>query len=105
MFSNIVYNPLLPVIAVGRKKNGIKEVGMEKYAIQVIPQNCTGCLQCQLACSELYTRRFTLHEARLQVVFTNTGCTIRFSDDCTCCGVCTDHCLYEALMKTPREAA
>lgn len=78
---------------------------MEKCAIQVIPQNCTGCLQCQLACSELYTRRFTLHEARLQVVFTNTGCTIRFSDDCTCCGVCADHCLYEALVKTPREAA
>lgn len=78
---------------------------MAKYKISVVPENCTGCLRCQLACSEVYTGRFTLQDARLEVILSGSGCTIRFKDDCTSCGVCVDNCLYDALIKTPGEAA
>lgn len=78
---------------------------MAKYKISIVPENCTGCLRCQLACAELYAGRFTLHEARLEVILSDAGCMIRFSDDCTACGVCADECLYDALLKTPLEEA
>ena len=76
---------------------------MAKYKISIVPENCTGCLRCQLACAELYAGRFTLHGARLEVILSSDNCTIRFSEDCTACGVCVDHCLYDTLLKTPLE--
>ena len=78
---------------------------MAKYKISIVPENCTGCLRCQLACAELYAGRFALHEARLEVILSGEGCTITFSDDCTACGVCVDNCLYDTLLKAPLEAA
>jgi predicted molibdopterin-dependent oxidoreductase YjgC len=78
---------------------------MTKYAMRNVPENCTGCLRCQLACSELRTGTFALHAARLQVLISDKGYTVRFSDDCNSCGVCSDHCLYDALLKSPGEAA
>jgi MinD superfamily P-loop ATPase len=78
---------------------------VEKYQISVVPENCTGCLRCQLACSEFYSGRFTLQEARLEIILSGSVCAIRFSEDCTSCGVCADNCLYDALLKTPGEAS
>ncbi|MEW5733845.1 MAG: 4Fe-4S binding protein [Thermodesulfobacteriota bacterium] len=77
---------------------------MKKFRIQAVLENCTGCMRCMLACSDLHTKAFNPSAARLQVVVSGPDCSIRFTDDCTGCGVCSDHCFYEALSKQPREA-
>jgi Fe-S-cluster-containing dehydrogenase component len=76
---------------------------MGRFNIEIMPERCTGCLRCQLACSELYTKAFNPLRARLQVVMEGLHCTISFSDECSRCGVCADHCLYGALAKTPKD--
>ena len=77
---------------------------MGKYKIQVATENCTGCLRCQLACSELYTRDFNPHMACIQVVLSGTECIITFTEKCRECGVCADTCFYDALRKEEKEA-
>jgi Fe-S-cluster-containing hydrogenase component 2 len=78
---------------------------VHKFDIRAITENCTGCMRCQLACSELHTRKFNLHGARIKVNLSGTECTIEFGEDCTGCGVCADNCLYDALLKTRRGSA
>jgi len=77
---------------------------MGKYNIQTATEKCTGCMRCQLACSELYTKSFNPTAARIQVVMSGVDCSISFADDCKECGVCADNCFYGALQKTSVEA-
>ena len=74
---------------------------MAKYEIIVSPERCTGCLLCQLACSYLYTRSFNPSAGRIMVDVSGVDCRICFTDECNGCGVCVDHCLYNALQKRP----
>ena len=77
---------------------------MAKYDIQVNADNCTGCLRCQLACSDLYQKKFNPASARVQVTFSEQDeCAIFFTDDCIHCGICVDHCFYDAMLKTKKE--
>ena len=76
---------------------------MAKYEIQANTENCTGCLRCQLSCSDLYTKAFNPAIANLQVAVSDADCAITFTEDCTKCGVCVDNCFYGALQKSPKE--
>jgi len=78
---------------------------MGKYEILVDEMRCTGCLRCQLACSDLYIKAFNPGRARIRVVMSGVDCRIEFTDDCTECGVCADHCFFGTLQKTERRAA
>jgi len=77
---------------------------MKKYQIEVNPALCSGCLRCQLACSDLYQKIFNPSAARIQVFLAGADCTIGFTGDCQGCGTCADHCFYGALQKQEREA-
>jgi ferredoxin len=77
---------------------------MGKYEINIATERCTGCLRCQLACSDLYTKAFNPSQARIQVATSGAECSIRFEEDCNECGICADHCFFEALMKTEKES-
>ncbi|MBW1710573.1 MAG: 4Fe-4S binding protein [Deltaproteobacteria bacterium] len=77
---------------------------MGKYTIQVYTERCTGCLRCELACSDLYTKTFNPSKARIQVTATGLDCMIRFTGECNYCGVCVDHCFYDALQKEEKVA-
>ena len=76
---------------------------MAKFKIDVTEENCTGCLRCQLACSNQYTGAFNPEAARLIVDLSNTFPAISFTDECISCGICVDNCLFETLQKTKRE--
>ena len=76
---------------------------MNKYAMQIITPNCTGCRRCQLACSQLYTGAFNPVNAHLSVEILGKACSVRFTDDCRECGVCADNCFYDALQKRAKE--
>ena len=72
---------------------------MTRYRIETAPTNCSGCLRCELACSDIHSKQFNLSEARIKVVVSGADCIISFSDECSQCGICTDHCWYGALSK------
>ncbi len=76
---------------------------MAKYEILVDTENCTGCLRCQLGCSDLYTKAFNPAAARIRVGVSGADCKIVFTAECTHCGVCADNCFYDALEKIPEE--
>ena len=76
---------------------------MKKFDIRIATQRCTGCLMCQLACSEHHTKVFNPSLSRILVEVSGVDCSIRFSDECNKCGICVDYCFYEALDKTPTE--
>jgi Fe-S-cluster-containing dehydrogenase component len=78
---------------------------LARYDILIAAQNCTGCLRCVLACSELLTGRFSLAGGRIRVGLGDPP-VITFLETCTRCGVCADNCLYEAIVKAEaREAS
>jgi len=74
------------------------------YDIEILTDNCTGCLRCQLACSELYTKAYNPAKARIRVELSGVDCLISFTDECNECGVCADNCFFEALRKTPKDS-
>ncbi len=76
---------------------------MAKYEILVNTDNCTGCLRCQLGCSDLYTRVFNPEAARIRIKVAGADCMIAFTNECTHCGVCADNCFYDALEKKSEE--
>lgn len=78
---------------------------MPKYEIHVNTDNCTGCLRCQLGCSDLYARAFNPAAAYIRVEVSGADCTIAFTDECTQCGVCADNCHYDALEKELKESS
>ncbi|HQH99865.1 MAG TPA: hypothetical protein PLA18_01200 [Deltaproteobacteria bacterium] len=75
---------------------------MARFEIHTVNENCSGCLRCELACSDLSAERFSLSEARIHVDLDKARCTISFSPECRGCGTCADHCLYGALIKMPK---
>ncbi len=78
---------------------------MGTYNIRTYTEKCTGCLRCQLACSDLYSKAFNPFVSKIQVSISDAGdCSIRFSDDCNQCGICVDHCFYDAMLKNKKEA-
>jgi ferredoxin len=74
------------------------------YDIQVSTGRCTGCLRCQLACSDFCTKAFNPSAARILVVVSGADCSILFTEECNKCGVCVDHCFHGALQNMKREA-
>ena len=76
---------------------------MGNYIIQVATERCTGCLRCELACSDLYTKVFNPSVAMIRVTVSGADWDIRFTDECNDCGVCVDHCFYDALEKSEKE--
>jgi len=74
------------------------------YDIQVSTGRCTGCMRCQLACSDLYTKAFNPSTASIRVIVSGADCSILFTEECNECGVCVDHCFHGALQKMKREA-
>jgi ferredoxin len=74
-----------------------------KFKIHVLTDRCTGCLLCELACSELFTGIFNPADSRIKVEFSGVNVSICFTDECKECGVCADYCFYGALQKTPCE--
>jgi len=75
-----------------------------KFDIQIVSERCTGCLMCQLGCSDHRNRIFNPSLARIEVALSALDCSIRFADECDRCGICVDYCFYGALQKTPFEA-
>lgn len=76
---------------------------MTRYRIDVAPDRCSGCLRCELGCSDAHTKAFNPSAALIQVTMTGADCEIRFTEDCIACGICADQCLYGALSKTKQE--
>ncbi|MBW1846559.1 MAG: 4Fe-4S binding protein [Deltaproteobacteria bacterium] len=76
---------------------------MGKYYITTVIENCSGCLRCQLGCSEANTRKFKPIAAHIHVEMNDGDCGISFTDDCIACGICADNCFYGALTKTVKE--
>ncbi len=74
------------------------------YDIRVSTGRCTGCLRCQLACSDFCTKAFNPSAARILVVISGADCSILFTEECNKCGVCVDQCFHGALQKMKREA-
>ena len=77
---------------------------MGKHMIHISTDNCTGCLRCQLACSELHTEAFNPAKAYIQVKLSGVDCSIRFTEECDECGICVDNCFYGALREAPKES-
>ena len=77
---------------------------MKKFQIETFSEKCAGCLRCQLACSELYTQAFNPSAARIRVEVFGGDYAIHFTEDCNQCGICVEHCFYQALEKKPLEA-
>ena len=77
---------------------------MGKYYVQAAPENCSGCLKCELACSDAYQKAFNPWAACIKVTMYGKDCTIEFTDDCNQCGICADNCFFECLTKTEKEA-
>lgn len=90
-FKNMVY-------ILFRKRLG-NDLMVESKKVRVHPENCVGCLTCQLACSFTYTDRFNPLEARIIVEWSPEGSKIVFTDECTDCGICAEYCFYGALEK------
>ena len=80
-----------------------KKLAVAKYLIKVATELCSGCLRCELGCSEAQTKAFNPSAARIQVTMTGSNCEVRFTEDCVECGICADHCFFGALSKTKRE--
>ncbi len=76
---------------------------MANDAITVVQENCTGCLRCEMACSELYNGSVNPVKAYIRVETAPDVYTIRFEPDCDECGVCADSCFYGALEKVRTE--
>lgn len=76
---------------------------MSGFDIHVLPEHCTGCFRCVLSCAQSRTGRFSLTDSRILVEVSPAGCTITFHDECTGCGLCSESCLYGALVNVRRE--
>jgi len=70
----------------------------ESKKMIVHPENCSGCLACQLVCSLLFTGAFNPLRARIKINWIgDLDRYISFTDKCTNCGVCVKYCNYGAL--------
>lgn len=70
-----------------------------RVEVEVSPENCLGCLRCQLACSDRYSGRFNPSAARLKIIerLFGEGFLIEYMDECVHCGLCARSCGFGAL--------
>lgn len=68
--------------------------------IALHPENCTGCLTCQIRCSMTWQKTFMPAQAFIRVVPKANGFDfdISYTEDCNQCLVCARHCPYGALV-------
>lgn len=76
---------------------------MENNGWEIIPELCTGCLRCELACSQLYEDSFCPSRARIEIVARGSTYEIRLKEECTGCGVCWESCFYGAIRAREAE--
>ena len=73
---------------------------MAKAKIKVSEEKCSSCGTCQLWCSFTFDKSFNPLKAYIKQKFVpGQGFKIAFTDDCTLCGICADHCVYGALIR------
>lgn len=67
--------------------------------IRAIPEACSGCLMCQLACSFAFTKSYNPSQSRILIeeVDAISPFKITFTDECNDCGLCVKYCFYGAL--------
>ena len=72
----------------------------ETERLQVIPEACSGCLMCQLACSFAWTRKYNPVRSRILIeeVSATAPFRIAFTSECNDCGICARYCYYGALQ-------
>jgi formate hydrogenlyase subunit 6/NADH:ubiquinone oxidoreductase subunit I len=73
---------------------------MAKAKIKVDETKCSGCSTCQLWCSFTFDKSFNPLKSYVKQTFVpGEGFKINFTEDCTSCGICADHCIYGALVR------
>ena len=75
--------------------------------ISTIPEACSGCRMCQLACSFSWQRAYNPAQSRIVIeegeVVDDTGpFRIAFTDECNDCGICVQYCFYGVLKLTEK---
>lgn len=70
-----------------------------RTGFEIVPALCTGCGLCQLTCTHVKQRAFSLAGAYVAIerVGTEESFVPRFTNDCDSCGVCISYCGYEAI--------
>ncbi|MFQ5829069.1 MAG: 4Fe-4S binding protein [Candidatus Methylomirabilia bacterium] len=71
--------------------------------ILIHPEQCTGCLICELRCSLRFVKAFNSSRSAIQVrrlVGGDHEFAVAFTDLCDNCGICARFCPYEALEWT-----
>ncbi|MFC1822290.1 hypothetical protein ACFL9T_06250 [Thermodesulfobacteriota bacterium] len=71
---------------------------METRKVEVHPENCVGCMLCQMRCSLAYEKMVNPLKSRIIIGYPITGNRgISFKDECEDCGLCANMCTYGAL--------
>ncbi|MBU2552640.1 MAG: 4Fe-4S dicluster domain-containing protein [Proteobacteria bacterium] len=65
--------------------------------VLIDPDKCTGCLNCQLICSLVYADSFNPARARIMIGGSQDKREIHFTEECTACKLCIEHCVYGTL--------
>jgi Fe-S-cluster-containing hydrogenase component 2 len=73
--------------------------------ITAIPEACSGCLICQLACSFAFTKSYNPSKSRILIeeVDATEPFRISFTEECNDCGLCVRYCFYGALEMEGRK--
>ena len=68
--------------------------------IAAVPELCSGCLMCQLACSFAWARAYNPSQSRILVeeLDDTNPFSIVFTEECNDCGLCVRYCVYGALL-------
>ena len=71
----------------------------KEFCIIINPENCVGCLLCQMRCSFRLTKRFSFSDARIGIEWNEEQCRydINLNEECDGCGLCVRSCVYGAL--------
>lgn len=73
-----------------------KQIGVYTKLYNADPEKCTGCFQCQLACSFAFTKGFNPEDAKL-IVNRTFKKDIIFKPECVDCTICAQACAFGAL--------
>lgn len=73
----------------------------EKTGFEIVPDLCTGCGLCQLSCTHIKHRVFSLAGAYITIERQGNDESFvpRFTDDCDSCGFCLNYCGFDAIRK------
>lgn len=82
---------------------------MENKPSVAHPENCSGCITCQLVCSFFNGQEGSFQPSRARIQVRRVGGLNRFRaellPDCTGCGRCAEHCEYGVLLPTKEGGA